>query len=1081
MLGLNTPVIHRVLAVHNGDGNRYTRARALRAAGFEVIDAEKGVDALRLAAEKQPSLIFLDGLLPDMNSVEVCRHLKSDPETRMIPVLHVSFGGAEQDITELSDHGFDAYLHEPLEPAALVATVTALIQAREAERRRPRCEEAVRRASEQRLQRLLETEAFGVIFFDSTGTIIDANEAFLRMTGYTRAEVERRELTWWRLTPEEWIPASEAQLQKLAATGRIGPYEKEYFFADGSRRWMLFAGRDLGDGTLAEHCIDISDRKEAERELLAAKERLSADLAGMIRLYNLYERLMHAGSLEASLDEILATAVEFTGTDRGSVQLVTEDGGLSIAVRRGQGSAFLEHFGFSGCPTACETALRLRERVIIEDLRADPRLAGTKDLEVMVGERIRGIQSTPLIAREGRVLGVLSTHFTRPHRPNDAELRMLDLLASLASDFIVRAQAEAALRESEQRFRALLRAASDGIHILDEKGNVVEVNDAFCRMLGYTREELLGLNVRDWDAQLSPEELAAKLDEVIAGSRVFETRHRCKDGTVRDVEIGGVGVTLENRRLIYASARDITERKRAEEMLRASERHFRELADLMPQLVWVADETGSITYANRQWSEQIGAPVEQCLGDGWLTFLHAEDVERSLAALRRSVETGAVYQIEHRFRVRSGEYRWYLGRGVPIRDEQGRVTRWFGTSTDIEDSKRAEERLRQAQRLESIGLLAAGIAHDFNNIMAGIMGNASLVLDEVGPGPAEQIRAVISGAERAAHLTKQLLAYSGKGQFLVRDLDISEAASRAVELVRPSLPRSVELTMNVSKGIPGVCMDPGQLEQILVNLIINAGEAFEEGKPGKITVGISMTDIDKQFVDARGEEIAAGRYASIEVHDTGVGIADHVRSRIFDPFFTTKFLGRGLGLAAVAGIVRANKGGITIDSVPGRGSSFRVLLPVGERPAEQPEARSGAKGRATVLVVDDEADVRGFIAAVLRRQGYRALTASDGKEALAVCERESWEVDAAVIDVVMPVMSAKQLLPKIKERRPKMKVLLTSAYDHVEAARLCSYSGAAFIQKPYTAQQLTEAIDKLLGASDREDRAKPPRLSAGRR
>jgi hypothetical protein len=164
------------------------------------------------------------------------------------------------------------------------------------------------------------------------------------------------------LTPEEWIPASEEQLQKLAATGRIGPYEKEYFFADGSRRWMLFAGRDLGDGTLAEHCIDISDRKEAERELLAAKERLSADLAGMTRLYTLNERLMHAGSLEASLDEILAAAVEFTGTDRGKVQLVTEDGGLSIAVQRGHRPAFLEHLGFSGCPTTWEAALQSRER-----------------------------------------------------------------------------------------------------------------------------------------------------------------------------------------------------------------------------------------------------------------------------------------------------------------------------------------------------------------------------------------------------------------------------------------------------------------------------------------------------------------------------------------------------------------------------------------------------------------------------------------------------------------------------------------------------------------------------------------------
>jgi PAS domain S-box-containing protein len=507
---------------------------------------------------------------------------------------------------------------------------------------------------------------------------------------------------------------------------------------------------------------------------------------------------------------------------------------------------------------------------------------------------------------------------------------------------------------------------------------------------------------------------------------------------------------------------DITEQKRAEEELRESEGQIRELADSMPQLVWINDAAGVPIYANRRWYETIGLDY----GDlsRWAEVLHPEDKDRTLNEWQRCMETGERYQIEYRLRVAGGEYRWFLARAIPVHDPQGRIRRWFGTCTDIEDSKRDEEHLRQAQKLESIGLLAGGIAHDFNNLLTGILGNASLVVNEVDPASAERIREVMNGAERAAHLTRQLLAYSGKGQFVTRDLDLSEAISEMSGLMQLSIPKHVDLAVHLQRRLPVVRMDPSQLQQIVMNLVINAAEAIGEDAQGRITVGTSRVEVKQPFVDAIGQNIPAGRYVGIEVADNGSGIERDKLSKIFDPFFTTKFTGRGLGLAAVAGIIRSQLGAITVDSEPGRGSTLRVLFRAAEHGREARPEQPEPGRRGAILVVDDEPSVLGFISAVLRRAGYRVLEAFDGREALAVFDRETDTIDGIVLDVVMPVMGAKELLPELIARRPDLPILLTSGYSESEARRLtAAYPGAAFIQKPYTARQIVQALEEVLG------------------
>ena len=505
------------------------------------------------------------------------------------------------------------------------------------------------------------------------------------------------------------------------------------------------------------------------------------------------------------------------------------------------------------------------------------------------------------------------------------------------------------------------------------------------------------------------------------------------------------------------------ERVRAHKALRESEHQFRELAESIPQVVWMVQPDGFPVYFNRRWQDQFGNSAMRPLAGHWEELVHPEEREPAMARWTRCLQTGEPYRMERRLRVSNGEYRWFLARAIPVRDDQGRITRWFGTCTDIQDSKNAEERVRQAQKLESIGLLAGGVAHDFNNLLTGIMGNASLLMDEVGPTAIELLHAILRSAERAAHLTRQLLAYSGKGQFIVKDLHLSQSVREMLDLVRLSVPKSVDLRFDLRDQLPLVTMDPAQLQQLVMNLVINAGEAIGEGNRGGITVRTGMRDFHTPFSDALGNEVAPRRYVYLEVADTGAGMDESVKSRIFDPFFTTKFTGRGLGLAAVSGIVRSLDGAITVSSAPGQGTAFRIFFPAAQTGREQAKEEPALASRGTILVVDDEESVRSFITAVLRRCGYRVHVACDGAEALTICDREIDRLDAVILDIVMPVMGGKEFLREIRRRRPGLKVLLTSGYSETEARRLCESGGDfSFIQKPYTVHQLAQAAADLL-------------------
>jgi len=392
------------------------------------------------------------------------------------------------------------------------------------------------------------------------------------------------------------------------------------------------------------------------------------------------------------------------------------------------------------------------------------------------------------------------------------------------------------------------------------------------------------------------------------------------------------------------------------------------------------------------------------------------------------------------------------------------------TARDITELKVFEEQLRQAAKLESLGVLAGGIAHDFNNLLVGILGNASFVRDVLPPTSRAwpMLDGIINAGERAAMLTRQLLAYSGKGKFIIRPVNISDLVREMTTLVQASVAKTVTLQLRLAPDLPAVVADVTQLQQLIMNLVINAAESIGD-RPGSVTVTTGEQQVvagESSETAVGGEPVKPGRYVFFEVEDTGAGMDEGIMARIFDPFFTTKFTGRGLGLSAALGIVRGHEGFIQVVSSPGLGSTFKVLFPAAEekiKPQPVREAKEDLTGSGVILVVDDEELVRRMATITLEHLRYTILQAGNGQEAIEVFQRNASQIALVILDLSMPVMNGVECLRRLKSIKPDVPVLLSSGFSEAEAAsRFQSAGAASFLQKPYTARHLAELVKAAL-------------------
>ena len=512
----------------------------------------------------------------------------------------------------------------------------------------------------------------------------------------------------------------------------------------------------------------------------------------------------------------------------------------------------------------------------------------------------------------------------------------------------------------------------------------------------------------------------------------------------------------------------------AAQALKESQEHYRKISEDSPAYIATFLPDGTITYANPALAHDTGRSKAELVGRNFFDFLlpqYQVTVRQSLGGLSREHPTETY---EHALYGPDGDIIWHQWTSRAMFDDHGRIVEVQAVGQDITERKKAEEeraRLEQqmlnAQKMESLGVLAGGVAHDFNNILMAIIGNVDLSLMRIPEDSpvVGNLRNIEKAATRAAELAKQMLAYSGKGRFVVEDIDLNRLVEEMEHILKASISKDAALALKLCKPLTTVEADANQMRQILTNLVMNASEAIGD-RSGDITISTGCMEYGRDNLKdvLLGQDLAEGRYVFVEVADTGIGMEKEVLDRIFDPFFTTKFTGRGLGLAAVHGIVRGHKGGIRIYSEPGKGSSFQVLLPAYGEPVEAstPEREEDDwRGEGKILLVDDEETVRDIGSELLRELGFTPVAASDGLEALAVF-KENPDLRGVILDLTMPRMDGEHCFRELRLLNPDIKVIMSSGFSEQDVVQKFDGKGlAGFIQKPYKLNALKEIMRRI--------------------
>ncbi|MCL6430309.1 MAG: PAS domain-containing protein [Anaerolineae bacterium] len=510
------------------------------------------------------------------------------------------------------------------------------------------------------------------------------------------------------------------------------------------------------------------------------------------------------------------------------------------------------------------------------------------------------------------------------------------------------------------------------------------------------------------------------------------------------------------------------ERKRAEEAVARSRDFYLSLFDEFPALIWRCDASGRCDYCNKSWQTFTGRTMQQEIGDGWLESVYEEDRAAFGGALRRALPGRDPFELECRLRRHDGQYRWFLIVGRPYRDLDGRFAGYLASCYDVTERKRLEDQVRQSQKMEAIGRLAGGIAHDFNNLLTAITGYATFARDALPPdSPSrDDLNQVLRSADRATSLVRQLLVFSRRQPSAPVLTNLNEVIINLGRMLRPLISEDVELLTIPGSDLGTVRVDPGQIEQVLINLVVNAGDAMPSG--GKVTIETANVTLDAGYA-RQHVGVSPGEYVMLAVSDTGCGMTDEVKAHIFEPFFTTKEPGKGtgLGLATSYGIVKQNGGHIWFYSEPGKGTTFKIYFPrMPEPPAEAEDPTDALEllGAQTVLLVEDDAAVRSFAARGLREAGYVVLEAANGPQALGVAARHHrGPIDLLVTDLVMPQMSGEELARRLQATYPQLKALFISGYTENAVANLAALGrNAAFVEKPFTLATLVARVCELL-------------------
>jgi PAS domain S-box-containing protein len=995
--------------------------------------------------------------------------------------------------------------------------------------------ETSRRETERRFQTLAEQASDSICELAADGSILYASPSFSEICDYTPDELlamDSRAL----IHPDDRESIRPEYIERLIAKTGTKTVRSRVRHRDGGWRWLESTARPFrtpsGDDRVVVVIRDVTSRQQAQVEL---EQQLVLER----RLAKLSREFLDRGAdeIDAGIQHALALTGELAGADR-----------CWLVAMAGEGDSGPQHYdwcaeGVPPRPMLMGLQDRSQQVWILRQLASGEavRIPRTAELpeevravrDSLLENGVRSFLAIPVRSGE-TLIGVLGFHSLRSERDwSDHEISLFQLVAGMFTSALRRKRAEAHLRESEERFRALAEHAKDPICEVDRNGEFLYASPSFTNLLGYEGDEISRLNlfslIHPADFETLREAYGdGRLNEESPGTLLYRARHKngewiFLEGTARAFDSASGEIRM------VAVIRDVTDRQRTQRALERQLDLETRIAALSRRFLSVG--TGEIDQTIRESLADLTALAET--ERSWLFSFdpkngdmldifewHSENVpskESNLAKVdphgfpwtMRQLSRGQVVhipdladlppeaEIERRTLERWGGHSFL---GIPLHsgdslvgllgfESVDRRKSWSAESItllrlvgeifvtalqrkNIEESLRdSQQRLMQAQKMEAVGTLAGGIAHDFNNQLTVMLGNARFVLRQVEDDPdlKDALTDLNRAAEHCTQLTRSLLAFSRRNAVSPRSLDVNEVVTEVQELLRPLIPSSIDFEITPPAGVDWVEADPTQLQQVLVNLAVNARDAMPHG--GSLVITTQNRTVDANTA-ARLDLPKPGAYVEIGVMDTGKGIDEGTRGRIFEPFFTTKPLGEGtgLGLATAYGIVTESGGAIEVDTAVGSGTTFRVLLPSSSQPAfadDVEAAPSTPSGSGTVLVVDDESAVRRFLRRALEQSGFEILEAANGSEALHLLESHRGPIDAVVTDVDMPQMSGIGLAREIARGRPETPVLFLSGSSRDFLDDRDAQEGLGdFLQKPFTEEAIVDELRRLIATAE---------------
>ena len=898
---------------------------------------------------------------------------------------------------------------------------------------RRRATEALRREREL-LSLVIEGSQLGTWEWNIQSNETVFNETWAELIGYTLAELTPCSYQTWEqlLHPDDLARARETLHR--CVDGHTPDYDCEFRMQhrDGHWVWILVRGRVLARDSQGKPLLmfgthtDITKRKAVEEELQATN-----------KLFSLF--IQHS-PIYAFIKEVSATESRTLNASDNFIDMIGIPGSAMV----GKTMAELFPAEFAAKISADDWAVVSRGETLhlAEDL--DGRNYITIKFPLVMGDR--------------------------------------HLLAGYSIDITEQKRAEQALRESEERFASAFEYAPIGIALMSPTGQWLKVNRAVCGLLGYSAEELVAKTFQDLT---HPDDLATDLaaaEQVLTGTVAtyqLEKRYFHKQGRViwALLSVSSVRDQVGRPRLFIAQMVDISERKRMEEELRRREHQLQKILEILPIGLWFADRNGVLLRGNPMGVQIWGGesrvpPAEYGIFKAW-RLPSREPVGPDESALAKTIRDGVTI-VDELLEIETfdGKRKTILNYSAPVFDDGGNIDGAIVVNLDISDRKALESQLLQAQKMESIGRLAGGVAHDFNNMLSVILGHAELALHTLDAQHplATSLQHIRDAAQRSADLTQQLLAFARRQTVTPKVLDLNQTLAGMLRMLKRLIGEDIDLAWLPGEDPGLVKMDPSQVDQILVNLLVNARDAI--GETGKVTIETGMAVFDQAFC-ARHAGSIEGDYVLLAVSDDGCGMDAETLAHLFEPFYTTKKTGKGtgLGLATVYGIVRQNNGFINVYSEPGQGTTFKIYLPrhtaKAEWTAKAVAAEPSTRGHETILLVEDEPLILDIAKAMLESLGYTVLPAVTPGEALALAREHAGELHLLLTDVIMPEMNGRDLARNLLSLYPNLARLFMSGYTaNVIAHHGVLDEGVYFIQKPFSLAALAAMVRQALNASD---------------